>query len=152
MNKNTNQTLVIQNLNILLSSVSINLSNLKAYHWNIVGKDFFVLHKQFSDIYDYMSLTQDQIAERIRALDKIPLVGYSNYLKDSLVLETTANITFDSEFCLTSVVKELKIINQCAQAVKSSCVETMDNETDNFMQEIIFANQKIIWQLNSQNK
>ena len=56
---------VVEKLNTLLSSYQVYYQNLRGYHWNIVGKDFFELHLKFEDYYNNAQVKIDEIAERI---------------------------------------------------------------------------------------
>ena len=38
---------VVEKLNILLSNVQVFYMNVRGFHWNITGKQFFKLHEKF---------------------------------------------------------------------------------------------------------
>jgi starvation-inducible DNA-binding protein len=138
----------IKSLNILLSSTSIALANIKAYHWMIKGNNFFVLHEKFGELYDFMAAQQDKIAERILALEDEPFLGYSNYLKFSIIKETKIKGT--ERNILEEVLTTLDLIILQAQKVKEASIKIDDDETDNYMQEIIYEMQKLHWQYGAQ--
>jgi starvation-inducible DNA-binding protein len=145
---NKEQLEQIKTLNILLATISIAISNTKAFHWNIVSDNFFVLHQKFSDLYDTYSTYQDDIAERIRALDSIPMVGYSNYLKNSKLVETKQSSKISEHDALLETIQGIENVIEQAKKVKqiSQLEVVSDDETDNFMQEIIYELEKLLWQ------
>jgi starvation-inducible DNA-binding protein len=143
MNKNINS------LNILLSSISIALANTKTYHWLIKGSDFFVLHEKFEELYTFYSDHQDKVAERILALESIPYVGYTTYIQNSLVKESHNNLR-DEKKILEDILSTFDIIIAQATKVKGESILSKDDETDNYMQELIYDIQKLNWQYGAQ--
>ncbi len=137
----------ITELNILLSSVSIAVSNAKAYHWLITGKDFFELHEQFSKLYDFFGDHQDKIAERILSLKSRPVVGYSNYLKHTFIKEA---VEVNEDQILEEVCNAFGLLIRQAQLVKKESVKLKDDETDSYMQDLIYEIQKLDWQYSAQ--
>ncbi len=55
-------------LNDLLSNYQIFYMNVRGYHWNIKGDNFFELHAKFEELYDDLLLKIDEIAERVLTL------------------------------------------------------------------------------------
>jgi starvation-inducible DNA-binding protein len=144
---NTQNTQQITELNILLSSISIAVSNAKAYHWLITGKDFFELHEQFSKLYDFFGEHQDKIAERILSLKAKPIVGYSNYLKHTFIKES---VEINEDSILKEVLNSFDLLIVKACEVKKESVKLEDDETDSYMQDLIYEIQKLHWQYTAQ--
>jgi starvation-inducible DNA-binding protein len=142
-----NKTSHTKHLNILLSSVSISLSNSKAYHWLITGKDFFILHEKFGELYEFFALHQDKIAERILSLKAKPIVGYSNYLKHTQVTEATE---VEEDKILEEILKTFDILIDEAQKVKDNADEIDDDGTEDYMGNLIYEIQKLHWQYSAQ--
>ena len=67
------QTDMIGILNRHLATTSDLVSQLKQAHWNVVGENFIALHELFDRQADLMRGYADEYAERIRALDGVPL-------------------------------------------------------------------------------
>lgn len=74
-------------LNKLLASYQILYMNVRGFHWNIRGNQFFELHLKFEEIYNDLLLKVDALAERILTLDGVPLHSFSDYLKVSAIPE-----------------------------------------------------------------
>ena len=70
-------------LNGLLANYQIFYQNLRGYHWNIKGENFFELHVKFEEYYNDAQVKIDEIAERILTLGKTPFHSYSDYLEEN---------------------------------------------------------------------
>ncbi|MBS3805149.1 MAG: DNA starvation/stationary phase protection protein, partial [Oleiphilaceae bacterium] len=76
-----------ENLNTLLSNYQIFYMNVRGYHWNIKGDNFFELHAKFEELYDDLLLKIDEVAERVLTLGHRPAHAYSTYIERSEVPE-----------------------------------------------------------------
>ena len=56
---------VVASLQQLLADFQVYYTNLRGFHWNIKGHDFFVLHSQFEKMYDDTAEKVDEIAETL---------------------------------------------------------------------------------------
>ena len=74
-------------LNKLLASYQILYMNVRGFHWNIRGNQFFELHLKFEEIYNDLLLKVDALAERILTLHGVPMHSFSDYLKVSAIPE-----------------------------------------------------------------
>ena len=52
---------LIKNLNCLLSDLNVFYRKVQNYHWNIIGKDFFVIHAKLEEYYDEINEQIDEI-------------------------------------------------------------------------------------------
>jgi starvation-inducible DNA-binding protein len=136
-------------LNDLLANYHIFYQNLRGFHWNIRGNDFFTLHVKFEEIYRQSIEDIDEIAERIRTLGFIPAHAYSDYLKASEIKEmkdvTDARSTVKDTLAnyTTILVKEREILKLAGDAD--------DEGTANMMSDFIQAQEKVVWMLSSWN-
>ena len=144
--KNINQQTALNNL---LATISIFQANVKVYHWLLSGNNFFVLHEKFGEFYDFLGDHQDKLAERILALKENPMVGYSNYLKTSTITETKARS--EKEF-LNELLESIETTIKLAQTAKTESKKAGDDETDNYLQEMIYDLQKNAWMYSRQNQ
>ena len=80
-------TPVIKELNQLLCDYHVYYQNLRNFHWNIKGSNFFELHVKFEELYDEAKLNIDAVAERILTLRSVPLSNLTDYLKASQIKE-----------------------------------------------------------------
>ena len=59
--------------------------NMRGFHWNIRGEQFFELHTKFEELYNAAALKIDEVAERILTLGGTPLHTFSDYISNSSI-------------------------------------------------------------------
>ena len=74
-------------LNHLLAAFTVAAQNARFCHWNVTGPVFEDNHEMFGELYDYLSDTVDEFAERIRALKAYPMSKLAEYLKETAIQE-----------------------------------------------------------------
>ena len=77
----------VNDLNVLLADLNVFYRKLQNYHWNIVGKDFFVIHEKLEEYYDEINEQIDEIAEHILMLGGEPLGTMQDYLNTTCIKE-----------------------------------------------------------------
>ena len=53
-------------------------TNVRGYHWNIKGVNFFALHAKFEEIYTDLITKVDEVAERILTLGTHQITHIAN--------------------------------------------------------------------------
>ena len=116
-------------LNRLLSNLVVESHKLQNYHWNVYGKDFFVLHSKLEEYYNKVNEQIDEIAEHILMLGKQPLGTMQDYLNNACITEAKnekikicdvfENVIKDLETLLKKV-KEDKTLLYFMYALKSA--------------------------------
>ncbi|MCL4143666.1 UNVERIFIED_CONTAM: hypothetical protein GTU68_013509 [Idotea baltica] len=76
---------VVSELNVLLAEYHVHYQKLRNFHWNILGENFFDLHKKFEELYDDTKIKIDEVAERIITLKYHPISQLSDYLEVSKI-------------------------------------------------------------------
>ncbi len=134
-------------LNDLLANYQLFYQNLRGFHWNIKGKEFFELHLKFEELYNDAVIKVDEIAERILTLESEPLHTFTDYLKTTEITEAKGvsngvdgvKITLQNFFVLIN--KEREILSLAADA--------NDEGTVSLMSDYIVQTEKTMWMLNS---
>ena len=80
-------TTVADSLNTLLADTTVFYQKLRHYHWNVQGQDFFELHLKFEEVYNKWVVYIDEIAERVIALDTVPLHTLNGMLEHARLKE-----------------------------------------------------------------
>jgi len=80
-------TSIAASLNTLLADTTVFYQKLRHYHWNVRGHKFFELHLKFEEVYNKWVVFIDEIAERIIALDTVPLHTLDAMLKHARLQE-----------------------------------------------------------------
>jgi len=78
---------VAASLNTLLADTTVFYQKLRHYHWNVQGHKFFELHVKFEELYNKWVVFIDEIAERVIALDTVPLHTLSAMLEHARIEE-----------------------------------------------------------------
>ena len=84
---------VTNKLNVLLADFQIHYMNLRGLHWNVKGRNFFLLHEKFEELYNSTNDVVDEIAERILTLGLQPLHTFEDYLENKTIaiVKNTSN-------------------------------------------------------------
>ncbi len=64
---------VVEHLNLELATAFVQSFNARRYHWMVYGPHFRDYHLRFSDLYEAVDATVDELAERVRMLDGTPI-------------------------------------------------------------------------------
>lgn len=136
-----------ENLNRLLADYQIFYQNIRGLHWNIKGKEFFVLHLKFEEFYDDAVIKVDEIAERILTLEAEPFHTFSDYLKNSQINEEKS-VTNGIEG-VKIIVKNFSTIITLERQILSLAGDAEDEGTVSLMSDYISQTEKTLWMLNS---
>ncbi|MFV0574610.1 MAG: Dps family protein [Vibrio sp.] len=136
-----------EDLNKLLADYQILYTNVRGYHWNIKGRDFFELHVKFEEIYNDLVLKVDEIAERILTLGSTPLHGFSRYLEVS-DLEETLNVTQGTE-AVANILSAYQVLLKKQRLIVKTAAEVDDEGTLTLLTDYISQQEKECWMLNA---
>lgn len=133
-------------LNEFLSDLNVFYRKLQNYHWNIVGKDFFVIHSKLEEYYNEINRQIDEIGEHILILGKQPLGTMKDYLEKTSIAEAKnekvqdivvfENMLLDYETLLKKVVE-----------IKEMADEQNEYGTSSLMDNYIVEYSKVLWML-----
>lgn len=138
---------IVEKLNGLLSSYQVYYQNMRGYHWNIIGKQFFELHLKFEEYYNNAQMKIDEIAERILTLESTPLHSFSKYLENTRV-EIYENIT-DGAVAVNQIRMQLEQLLAQQREVLALADECKDIATSDLMTQYISEQEKTVWMLKS---
>jgi len=136
-----------EELNSLLANYHIFYQNLRGFHWNIRGKNFFELHLKFEELYTDALTKIDELAERILTLGNTPLHSFSDYLDHSDIKEAT-DISEDKK-AVETVLKNLSVLIQKERKILSLSGDAEDEGTTSLMSDYIKEQEKTVWMLSS---
>jgi starvation-inducible DNA-binding protein len=136
-----------QILNQLLADYEVFYQNLRGFHWNIKGREFFELHTKFEELYNDAFIKIDEIAERILTLEGEPLHTYTDYLKVSNIKESK-NVTNGVEG-VKIIVKNFSTIITIERKILDLAGDANDEGTVSLMSDYISQTEKTLWMLNS---
>ncbi|MFP4023079.1 MAG: Dps family protein [Thiohalospira sp.] len=142
-----NKSEIVKKLNLLLSDYEVYYQNLRALHWNIKGKMFFMLHEKYEEFYNEAAEVIDEIAERILMLESTPLHTYEDFLKNSGI--KPVKDVKDANKSIDIVLGNNETLLNSAYAALEVADESGDEGTLSLLSDIISALEKRIWMLQS---
>lgn len=134
---------LIEKLNDLLANYHMFYMNVRGFHWNIKGDDFFTLHVKFEELYDDLVLKIDEIAERIVTLTGTPLHTYADFIEISDV-KAHKNVTNGNE-AVAAILDVFKTILVKQREILDMSDEAGDEGTNAMMSDYISEQEKTVW-------
>lgn len=137
---------ILNNLNTFLSDLNVFYRKLQNYHWNIKGKEFFVIHGKLEEYYEELNEQVDEVAEHILALGGQPLGTLKDYLNTTKITEAE-NKKVDCILVFNEIIKDYSTLLQDAINIKKSADEAEEHKTSALMDSIIEDYTKKLWML-----
>ncbi len=134
-------------LNVLLADFQIYYLNLKGMHWNVKGRNFFMLHEKFEELYKETNDVVDEIAERILALGFEPLHTMEDYLEQKSiktiksVSDGVTGVRLIQDNIQDLLIRERQILERAS--------EHNDESTASLMSDLISDQEKLVWMLSA---
>lgn len=138
---------LIKKLNVLLANYQLFYMNVRGFHWNIKGNNFFELHVKFEELYNDLQLKVDELAERILTLGGQPLHSYTEYIKIAKVKEHK-NIS-NGHQAMKLIVDDFSKIFPLQRELLKISSDADDEGTNGLMSDYLRAQEKMIWMYNS---
>jgi starvation-inducible DNA-binding protein len=138
---------LVKKLNILLANYQIYYQNLRNFHWNVSGPNFFELHAKFEELYNAANLGIDETAERILTLGARPLSSFEEYIEYSEIKE--AKKVNDSKQMVEIVRDNLNTLLKLEREALEAATEQADEGTVSLMSDYITAKEKTVWMLSA---
>jgi starvation-inducible DNA-binding protein len=139
--------ILVKKLNNLLANYEVYYQNLRNFHWNVSGPNFFELHAKFEELYDIAHLGIDETAERILTLGERPLSSFEEFLKNSRIKE--AKEVSDSKAMVEIVRDNLNTLLNLEREVLDIASDQNDEGTVDLMSSYITAKEKTVWMLSA---
>ncbi|MCK7547538.1 Dps family protein [Marinobacter koreensis] len=134
-------------LNDLLSNYQIFYMNVRGYHWNIKGENFFELHAKFEELYDDLLLKIDEIAERVLTLGHRPAHAYSTYMEHSEIPERKD--VSDGREAVGNIVESFGKLIGKQRDLLNLAGDAEDEGTIALMSDYISQQEKLVWMYRS---
>jgi starvation-inducible DNA-binding protein len=141
---------VVTELNVLLADYHVYYQKLRNFHWNILGKNFFELHKKFEEMYTDTRIKIDEVAERIVTLKYHPISKLSDYIEVSKIKESSPLLT-DEEMVIDIINDHSILLEQLAKIIDKAN-KAKDEGTIDLMGAYIRELEKSTWMLNAWSK
>ncbi len=132
-------------LNTLLADSTVFYQKLRHYHWNVQGPQFFQLHERFEEIYEKWADFIDEIAERIIALDTVPLHTLKSML-ESATLKEDSKIP-DGTQMVKKTIADLNALRASLNRIIEAAEKEDDRTTANLLDGLGDAVEGDLWML-----
>jgi len=132
-------------LNTLLAGFQVYYQNLRGLHWNIEGAHFFDLHQKYEDWYNEAADNIDEVAERIKTLDAVPLHSFADYLAQSPVSPVT-NVT-NGKTGISLLLDQNVALLEALKEVRGLAAQQDDEGTLAMVSEMMATIEKRRWML-----
>ena len=136
---------IAEALNQSLAETTVGMMLAQNFHWNVKGMAFGQLHALFQMIYEDHFAGQDEIAERVRALDMTADGLLADMLKRSKVKEHA------SEAKAEVMIKTLLVAQETLAATLSGAAAVAEAHGDLLTQDLAInrglAHEKFAWML-----
>lgn len=134
-------------LNEFLSDLNVYFRKLQNYHWNVQGKDFFVMHEKLEEYYDELADQIDEVAEHILMLGHQPLGTMQDYLNISKIQEAK-NEKVDSQEVFKQLIDGYTQLLAKVKEIKQEADTQNCYATSSLMDSYILDYKKKLWMLN----
>lgn len=137
---------ILVDLNTFLCDLNVFYRKLQNYHWNVKGKDFFVIHPKLEEYYDEINEQIDEVAEHILSIGGQPLGTLKDYLLISKIQEAE-NKKVEDKVVLDEVKKGFGILLGEVINIKKKADEHTEYKTSSMMDNFIEDYTKKLWML-----
>ena len=137
---------ILSNLNTFLSDLNVFYRKLQNYHWNIKGKEFFVMHSKLEEYYNEINTEIDEVAEHILTLGGQPLGRLKDYINETKIAEAE-NKKVESNLVFDEITKDFSTLLQDVVEIKKKADENQEYKTSALMDSFIESYSKKLWML-----
>lgn len=138
---------LVNMLNELLANYQIYYQNLRNFHWNVTGPNFFELHAKFEELYTSANTGVDEVAERILTLGSRPYSSYGEYIEHSGIKE--AKEVADAKKMVEIIRDNLNELLVLERKTLEAANESGDEGTASLMSDYITEKEKVVWMLSA---
>ena len=139
---------IVKKLNEFLSDLEMLNVKLQNYHWNVIGKGFFITHEKLEEYYDEVREQMDEVAEHILSLGHQPLGTMKDFMENSKIREAK-NEQIKSIDIMGNVIHDLQELKQKAVQIKQEAEDKEYYATSTLMDDYLADYSKKIWMLNA---
>ena len=100
----------IELLNKLLAELTLAERNVHILHWNIVGKQFKMVHEYFQEIYEDLYEKIDEVAELVRIHEELPKGNLSEALEIATIEEIESMNNFNHVESIGLALQDIEVL------------------------------------------
>lgn len=139
--------ILVEKLNSLLANYQVYYQNLRNFHWNVSGPNFFELHAKFEELYTAANESVDEVAERILTLGGRPYSSYGEYVTNSSIEEALE--VHDSKQMVGIIRENINTLLDLEREALEAAAAQGDEGTVTLMSDYVTAKEKVVWMLSA---
>lgn len=141
------RTKLAEQLNLLLADFQMYYQNLRGFHWNIQGRNFFELHVKFEELYNDTAMKVDEVAERILTIGATPMHSFKDYIDQANI---TASINVhDGEEAVKTIIHNINSIILRERTIQHIAELIGDTGSNDMISAFIEEQEKTLWMFNA---
>jgi starvation-inducible DNA-binding protein len=121
-------------------------------HWNVVGPDFYAMHKFFEDHYEMLDEMMDDVAERIRSVNHFAPATLKIYLELTHLSESSREKNDSHGFIKELLADHESIIMNLRSKINSFANDYHDLGSSDFITGLMEKHEKMAWMLRAHLK
>lgn len=137
-------------LNEYLANLKVLNNNLYNFHFNVIGKGFFQIHKKLEDYYKLIANMYDEVAERIKMLGDYPITSLIQY-EETSTLKSRKSIDYPTKQVFEILINDFSFMLGFSNELKEYATTIKDTITEDLMTKYIVFFEKEIWMLEASN-
>jgi starvation-inducible DNA-binding protein len=132
-------------LNALLCDLHVFCQNVRGFHWNVQGQNFFELHAKFEEFYADLQVKIDKVAERVLTLGGQPLHSMQDYVAGATIPEVKD--VHDGVEAVRHCAAAFGVLLLRERALLASSEQAGDEGTRAIMSDFVREQEKTSWML-----
>ncbi len=142
-----NKLIIAQELSVLLSSMYMLFIKTQNFHWNVKGPHFESLHSLFEAQYNDLFEANDEVAERIRALDVLSPGNMKSFQSLSILQES--DNTLPANTMVETLLSNHESIASLIRDIIKKAADVNDEGTVDMLGSRLAVHEKTAWMLRS---
>lgn len=138
---------LVSSVNKQVANWTVLYTKLHNFHWYVKGPQFFTLHTQFEELYTEAGVHIDELAERLLALQGLPIATLKESLEKASVQEAKGNES--AEEMVQIIVGDFTVLTEELKEAMDLAAEVGDETTGDMLLAIHQSLEKHLWMLRS---
>jgi starvation-inducible DNA-binding protein len=140
---------VIEILNKGLSDQHVLYTKTRNYHWNVIGPNFYGIHKLLEEQYTIMAEGIDEIAERVRQLGGRALGTMAEFIENARLTERPEENPNARDMIHNLLHDHEAVVRQLREDITTLQDKLDDQTTADFLTAHAIIHEKMAWMLGS---
>jgi starvation-inducible DNA-binding protein len=133
-------------VNVQVANLTVLYEKLHHYHWFVKGHHFFTLHEKFEELYNEITNTLDEVAERLLIIGEKPLSTLKACLDTAIIKEAAGTEQTEQEMVQAVIDDFEKMIAEISQTIDLA-EKSNDQVTADLFIGITGSLSKHVWML-----